>query len=46
MLKNNDKIEIDNLERFLSNEILEESPNLNLEIKLEKEDYLVIYKPK
>lgn len=45
-LKEGDIIQIDNLERFLSPIILEESPNIDLEIKLEKKDYLVIYKPK
>jgi hypothetical protein len=39
-------IEIDNLQRYLEPVILEESPKINLPVKLEKEDYLVIYKPK
>ncbi len=45
-LKNWDIITIDDLQRYLSPVILEEAPNIDLEIKLEKEDYLVIHKPK
>lgn len=45
-LKNNDTIQIDDLERYLDQVILEESPKISLEIKIEKEDYLVLYKPK
>lgn len=45
-LKNNDIINIQSLDRFLSDEILSESPNFDIEIKLEKQDYLVINKPK
>jgi len=45
-LKNWDIITIQNLERFLSNEILAETPNFNIEIISEKADYLVINKPK
>lgn len=45
-LKNNDKIEIDNLERYLSPVILEEAPKINIPIVLEKKDYIIINKPK
>lgn len=45
-LKNGDKITIDNLERYLSPVILEEAPNIKIPIILEKEDYLVLNKPK
>lgn len=45
-LKQWDKIEIDSLERFLSSEILQESPFVKLNIILEKDDYLVVHKPK
>ncbi len=45
-LKEGDKIQLDNLQRFLSSDILEDLPFIDLEIKFEKEDYLVIYKPK
>jgi len=45
-LKNNDKIQIDDLERYLWPVILEEAPKIDLPIKLDKEDYLIIYKPK
>jgi len=45
-LKKWDIITIDDLQRYLSPIILEESPNIDLEIKIEKEDYLVVYKTK
>lgn len=45
-LKNWDNIEIDNLKRYLSPIILEEAPKIIIPIILEKEDYLVINKPK
>jgi len=45
-LKNNDKVEIDNVKRYLSPIILDEAPNINIPIVLEKEDYLIINKPK
>lgn len=45
-LKANDEVEIDDLERYLSNEILKESPNINIPIVYEKEDFLIIKKPK
>jgi len=45
-LKENDKIQIDNLERYLDSSFLEELPFIDIPIILEKEDYLVINKPK
>lgn len=45
-LKTWDQIEIDDLERYLSPVILEEAPNIEIPIILEKEDYIVIHKPK
>ena len=45
-LKNNDQVEIDNLERYLSPVILEEAPKIEIPIILEKEDYIIINKPK
>ena len=40
------QVEIDNLERYLSPIILEEAPKIDLPVVLEKEDFLVINKPK
>jgi hypothetical protein len=37
---------IDDLSRYLSPVILDEAPNINIPVILEKEDYLVINKPK
>lgn len=45
-LKSWDTITIESLERFLDWGILEEAPNVSLEIKIEEEDYMVIVKPK
>jgi len=45
-LKNGDIIIIDNMTRFLWSEILSEAPVIDLEIVHEKDDYLVLYKPK
>lgn len=45
-VKNNDKIEIDELERYISPIVLDEAPEINIPILLEEEDYLVINKPK
>ena len=45
-MKNNDKIEIDELERYISPIILDEAPEINIPILIEEEDYLVINKPK
>jgi len=45
-LKNNDQIEIDDITRYLSPVLLDEAPHIQIPIILEKEDYLVINKPK
>ncbi|MEI8008419.1 MAG: S4 domain-containing protein [bacterium] len=45
-LKNNDQIEIDDVKRYLSPVILDEAPNIQIPVVCEKEDYLVINKPK
>ncbi|NOZ44037.1 MAG: hypothetical protein GXP45_02670 [bacterium] len=45
-LKNNDIIIIDDLQRYLSSEIMEEAPVLDIPIIKETDDYLVIHKPK
>lgn len=45
-LKDGDVVMIESLERFLDGGILEESPEIELDIRLEKDDYLVLYKPK
>ncbi len=45
-LKNNDEVWIDDLQRYLSPVILEEAPQIQIPIVLEKEDYMVINKPK
>ena len=45
-LKNNDIVEIDDLSRYLSPIILDETPDIDIPIVLEKTDYLVINKPK
>jgi 23S rRNA pseudouridine1911/1915/1917 synthase len=45
-LKNGDQIFIDNLERYLSPVILEEAPEIEIPILVEKEDYLILNKPK
>ena len=45
-LKSWDQVIIDDLARFLSSEILAESPAIDLPIVHEKDDYLVLYKPK
>jgi len=45
-LRNNDQIAIDDLQRYLSSEILDETPEINIPIVLEKSDYLVLNKPK
>jgi len=37
---------IDDVTRYLSSVILDEAPNIDIPIVLEKEDYLVINKPK
>ena len=45
-LKDGDEVIIDNLERFVDGGILDECPAWDIEVRLEKEDYMVIYKPK
>ena len=45
-LKKWDKIQIDNLERYLDSSFLDELPFIDIPIVLEKDDYLVINKPK
>lgn len=45
-LKEWDVVEIDDLKRYLSSVVLAEAPNFEIPIVLEKEDYLVINKPK
>lgn len=41
-----DHISVDSLERYLSPVILEEAPDIDIQIMLEKDDYLIINKPK
>lgn len=45
-LKSNDEVFIDDLKRYLSPVILEEAPQIQIPIILEKEDYIIINKPK
>jgi 23S rRNA-/tRNA-specific pseudouridylate synthase len=45
-LQDGDTVHIESLERFMDGGILEECPPLDLDIRLEKEDYLVLYKAK
>lgn len=45
-LKNDDTITIDNITRYLSPVILNEAPHIDIPVVLEKEDYLIINKPK
>ena len=45
-LKNWDKIQIDELERYLSPIILDEAEQIDIPIVCEKEDYLILNKPK
>ncbi len=45
-LKEGDIVQIDDFQRFLEPAILDEAPQIDLSIKLEKQDYLVLYKPK
>jgi 23S rRNA-/tRNA-specific pseudouridylate synthase len=45
-LKHNDQIEIDDVSRYLSPVLLDEAPHIQIPILLEKEDYLIINKPK
>lgn len=45
-LKTTDQVYIDNLQRYVSPILLEESPKFSLPILIETEDYLIINKPK
>lgn len=45
-LQNNDIIEIDNFQRFLDNQAMEEAPKIEIPIVYETSDFLVINKPK
>ena len=45
-LKTGDKITIVHPERYMESEVLAQSPKIELKVLIEKEDYLVIYKPK
>lgn len=45
-LKDNDEVTIDDVRRYLSPVILEEAPDIKIPVILEKEDYLIINKPK
>ncbi|MCX6823719.1 MAG: RluA family pseudouridine synthase [candidate division SR1 bacterium] len=45
-LKHNDDVEIDDVRRYLSPVILDEAPDIKIPVMLEKEDYLIINKPK
>jgi 23S rRNA-/tRNA-specific pseudouridylate synthase len=45
-LKSGDQITITHPERYMESEVLAQSPQIDLKIMIEKEDYLVIYKPK
>jgi 23S rRNA-/tRNA-specific pseudouridylate synthase len=46
MLKNGEKIHVDDLQRYLGSEILEETPDVEIPIVREEEEYLIINKPK
>ncbi|MEI6119431.1 MAG: hypothetical protein WCP92_10005 [bacterium] len=45
-MKHNDDVEIDDVKRYLSPVILDEAPDIKIPVILEKEDYLIINKPK
>lgn len=45
-LKYNDQVDIDDISRYLSSIVLDEAPDIQIPIVLEKEDYLIINKPK
>lgn len=45
-LKPWDRVQIDNLERYLWSEVLDEAPNIDIPVLKETDDYLVIRKPK
>lgn len=46
ILKSWDTINIDRLQRYFDAWVLEETPEIDLPVLMEQEDYLVIYKPK
>lgn len=46
ILKKNDIVEVDSIERYNSIKIFDEAPKIDLPIKLSKQDYIVLYKPK
>ncbi len=45
-LKSGDQIIITHPERYMESEVLAQSPLLDLQILIEKQDYIVVYKPK
>ena len=45
MLKNGEKIHVDDLQRYLWSEILEETPDIKIPIVREEEDYLISISP-
>jgi len=45
-LKSKDQIIIDDVSRYLSPVVLDETPDIQIPVLIEKEDYLVINKPK
>ena len=45
-LKSSDKVEIDELERYLSAIILDEAEEIDIPIIREEEDYIILNKPK
>lgn len=45
-MKNGDEITIDDVTRYLSPVLLDEAPDIKIPVILEKDDYLVINKPK
>ncbi len=46
MLKNGEKINIESMQRYVDGGILQEANRVDLEIRVEDEDYTVIHKPK
>jgi 23S rRNA-/tRNA-specific pseudouridylate synthase len=45
-LKTSDKVQIDELERYLSPIILDEAEKIDIPIVREEEDYIILNKPK
>lgn len=45
-LKPGEKVHVDELQRYMGSEILQETPNIDIPILREQEDYLIINKPK